>query len=227
MKKRLLFISLLILLIFSSCGIPNMVVPDSNAVSISADDTLNSYTITINDPFLLNRSNLSSYSPEIYLFYTVSTQSTSSGGFSKLITTFNTNYCSYPDCKPLSSSDGEVGFLDESYDNDTYSLFLFNGNSGIISNSYLEGDKFSLKFSKSDNDNDLILSIYGSDGSLITEKTLKSNGNKSFFSYEFQNEIGSEVNSIDIYAVISYSFSEYSNVWNTKLSTSKNISIDF
>ena len=227
MKKRHLFISLLILLIFSSCGIPNMVVPDSNAVSISADDTLDSYIITINDPFLLNRSNLSSYSPEIYLFYTVSTTSSSSSGFSKLIITFNTNYCSYPDCKPLSSSDGEVGFLDESYDNDTYSLFLFNGNSGIISNSYLEGDKFSLKFSKSDNDNDLMLSIYGSDGSLITEKTLKSNGNNSFFSNEFHNEIGSEVNSIDIYAVISYSFSEYSNVWNTKLSTSKNISIDF
>lgn len=226
MKKRLLFISLLILLIFSSCGIPNMVVPDSNAVSISADDTSKSYTITINDPFLLNRSNLSSYSPEIYLFYTVSTQSTSSSGFSKLITTFNTNYCSYPDCKPLSSSDGEVGFLDESYDNDTYSLFLFNGNSGIISNSYLEGDKFSLKFSQ--HANDLILSIYGSDGSLITEEiTLKSNGNNSFFSNEFQNEIGSEVESIKIYAVISYSFSEYSNVWNTKLSTSKNISIDF
>ena len=226
MKKRLPFISLLILLIFSSCGIPNMVVPDSNAVSISADDTLNSYTITINDPFLLNRSNLSSYSPEIYLFYTVSTQSTSSGGFSKLITTFNTNYCSYPDCKPLSSSDGEVGFLDESYNDDTYSLFLFNGNSGIISNSYLEGDKFSLKFSQ--HANDLILSIYGSDGSLITEEiTLKSNGNNSFFSNEFQNEIGSEVESIKIYAVISYSFSEYSNVWNTKLSTSKNISIDF
>ena len=226
MKKRHLFISLLILLIFSSCGIPNMVVPDSNAVSISADDTLNSYTITINDPFLLNRSNLSSYSPEIYLFYTVSTQSTSSGGFSKLITTFNTNYCSYPDCKPLSSSDGEIGFLDESYDNDTYSLFLFNGNSGIISNSYLEGDKFSLKFSQ--HANDLILSIYGSDGSLITEEiTLKSNGNNSFFSNEFQNEIGSEVESIKIYAVISYSFSEYSNVWNTTLSKSNNISIDF
>ena len=226
MKKRLLFISLLILLIFSSCGIPNMVVPDSNAVSISADDTSDSYTITINDPFLLNRSNLSSYSPEIYLFYTVSTQSTSSGGLSKLITTFNTNYCSYPDCKPLSSSDGEVGFLDESYDNDTYSLFLFNGNSGIISNSYLEGDKFSLKFSQ--HANDLILSIYGSDGSLITEEiTLKSNGNNSFFSNEFQNEIGSEVESIKIYAVISYSFSEYSNVWNTTLSKSNNISIDF
>lgn len=226
MKKRLLFISLLILLIFSSCGIPNMVVPDSNAVSISADDTSDSYTITINDPFLLNRSNLSSYSPEIYLFYTVSTQSTSSGGFSKLIATFNTNYCSYPDCKPLSSSDGEIGFLDESYDNDTYSLFLFNGNSGVISNSYLEGDKFNLKFSQ--RDNDLILSIYGSDGSLITEEiTLKSNGNNSFFSNEFQNEIGSEVKSIEIYAVISYSFSEYSNVWNTKLSKSNNISIDF
>ena len=226
MKKRHLFISLLILLIFSSCGIPNMVVPDSNAVSISADDTSKSYTITINDPFLLNRSNLSSYSPEIYLFYTVSTQSTSSGGLSKLITTFNTNYCSYPDCKPLSSSDGEVGFLDESYDNDTYSLFLFNGNSGVISNSYLEGDKFSLKFSQ--HANDLILSIYGSDGSLITEEiTLKSNGNNSFFSNEFQNEIGSEVESIKIYAVISYSFSEYSNVWNTTLSKSNNISIDF
>ena len=226
MKKRLLFISLLILLIFSSCGIPNMVVPDSNAVSISADDPSKSYTITINDPFLLNRSNLSSYSPEIYLFYTVSTQSTSSGGFSKLITTFNTNYCSYPDCKPLSSSDGEIGFLDESYDNDTYSLFLFNGNSGIISNSYLEGDKFSLKFSQ--HANDLILSIYGSDGSLITEEiTLKSNGNNSFFSNEFQNEIGSEVESIKIYAVISYSFSEYSNVWNTTLPKSNNISIDF
>ena len=226
MKKRHLFISLLILLIFSSCGIPNMVVPDSNAVSISADDTLNSYTITINDPFLLNRSNLSSYSPEIYLFYTVSTQSTSSGGFSKLIATFNTNYCSYPDCKPLSSSDGEVGFLDESYNDDTYSLFLFNGNSGVISNSYLEGDKFNLKFSQ--HANDLILSIYGSDGSLITEEiTLKSNGNNSFFSNEFQNEIGSEVDSIEIYAVISYSFSEYSNVWNTKLSYSKKISIDF
>ena len=226
MKKRHMFISLLILLIFSSCGIPNMVVPDSNAVYISADDTSKSYTITINDPFLLNRSNLSSYSPEIYLFYTVSTQSTSSGGFSKLITTFNTNYCSYPDCKPLSSSDGEVGFLDESYDNDTYSLFLFNGNSGVISNSYLEGDKFNLKFSQ--HANDLILSIYSSDGSLITEEiTLKSNGNNSFFSNEFQNEIGSEVKSIEIYAVISYSFSEYSNVWNTKLSTSKNISIDF
>ena len=226
MKKRLLFISLLILLIFSSCGIPNMVVPDSNAVSISADDTSKSYTITINDPFLLNRSNLSSYSPEIYLFYTVSTPSSSSGGFSKLITTFNTNYCSYPDCKPLSSSDGEVGFLDESYNDDTYSLFLFNGNSGIISNSYLEGDKFSLKFSQ--HANDLILSIYGSDGSLITEEiTLKSNGNNSFFSNEFQNEIGSEVESIKIYAVISYSFSEYSNVWNTTLSKSNNISIDF
>ena len=226
MKKRHLFISLLILLIFSSCGIPNMVVPDSNAVSISADDTSSSYTITINDPFLLNRNNLSSYSPEIYLFYTVSTPSSSSGGFSKLIATFNTNYCSYPDCKPLSSSDGEIGFLDESYDNDTYSLFLFNGNSGIISNSYLEGDKFSLKFSQ--HANDLILSIYGSDGSLITEEiTLKSNGNNSFFSNEFQNEIGSEVESIKIYAVISYSFSEYSNVWNTTLPKSNNISIDF
>ena len=203
-----------------------MVVPDSNAVSISADDTSSSYTITINDPFLLNRNNLSSYSPEIYLFYTVSTPSSSSGGFSKLIATFNTNYCSYPDCKPLSSSDGEVGFLDESYNDDTYSLFLFNGNSGIISNSYLEGDKFSLKFSQ--HANDLILSIYGSDGSLITEEiTLKSNGNNSFFSNEFQNEIGSEVESIKIYAVISYSFSEYSNVWNTTLSKSNNISIDF
>lgn len=225
MKKRLLFISLLILLFFSSCGIPNMVVPDSNAVSISADDTLDSYTITINDPFLLNRNNLSSYSPEIYLFYTVSTSSTSSGGFSKLITTFNTNYCSYPDCKPLSSSDGEVGFLDESYNDDTYSLFLFNGNSGIISNSYLEGDRFNLEFSQVNGD--LILSIYGSDNSLIIKRTLKSNGDNSFFTNEFQNEIGSYVDSIEIYAVISYSFSEYSNVWNTKLSISKNISIDF
>ena len=147
MKKGIfLFLTLLTLLFLSSCGIPNMFVPDENSVSFITDTNNKKATILINSAYLKDAANNLSYSPEVNLFYVVRS-STNSSSYSSLLSSFNNTYCNYPYCNPITGSKVDGTPLIEYKSGDTtYGLFQFFGNDSIISNDYFIDGQLNLGF---------------------------------------------------------------------------------
>ena len=56
-KGKFLFLTLLTLFFLSSCGIPNMFVPDEGSVSFITDTNNNKATIVIKSPYLKAEEN--------------------------------------------------------------------------------------------------------------------------------------------------------------------------
>ena len=223
-KGRFLFLTLLTLLFLSSCGIPNMFVPDENSVSFITDTNNKKATILINSAYLKDAANNLSYSPEVNLFYVVRS-STNSSSYSSLLSSFNNTYCNYPYCNPITGSKVDGTPLIEYKSGDTtYGLFQFYANDSVISNNYFIDGELRLSFDFLE-DTGLLLKIYDNNNNLIAQRELRRSFDGDSFSSLSDIKEGEElVNDytrpveVVVYAAVSFSFTEYTNIWNTKIS---------
>lgn len=225
MRKLHLVLSFVTLLFLCSCGIPSMLVPDSSAVSINRDTNSEGRVgITINDPYISDPGNNASYSPELYLYYCVKKQGDSSEGFSKLFSTFNSTYSNPPYCNSIPSEIEKSGILEEKYNNSSYKLYQF-ASLPIIDNANIRNSGYDMVFSY-DSDKGLVLSLMDEKVStepyktyLLTPSTGDSFNEGSAFMEENGLRYG-DVAEVTVYCVLSFAFSDYTNIWNTKISAS-------
>ena len=222
-KGRFLFLTLLTLLFLSSCGIPNMFVPDENSVSFITDTNNKKATILINSAYLKDAANNLSYSPEVNLFYVVRS-STNSSSYSSLLSSFNNTYCNYPYCNPITGSKVDGTPLIEYKSGDTtYGLFQFYANDSVISNNYFIDGKLNLGFDFSE-ETGLLLQIFDENGSLLVIRELRRSFGDKFATLSDIKEGEELVNDytppveVVVYAAVTFSFTEYTNIWNTKIS---------
>ena len=225
MKKRILmFLTLLTLLFISSCGIPNMFVPDESSVSFITDESNKKAKIVINSPYLKAEENNLSYSPELNLFYIIRGTNGSSI-YSSLLSAFNSSYCNYPYCNPITGSKVDGSPLIEYKSGDTtYGLYQFFGDDSVITNNYFIDGCFNLGFDFSA-DEGFILSIFDNYGNLLEQRDLKRSYDQKPFSLlsdinddeELRGEYVEPVEVV-VYATVTFAFTEYTNIWNTKIS---------
>ena len=223
-KRKFLFLTLLTLLFLSSCGIPNMFVPDSSSVSFITDTSNQKATIKINSSYLLDRTKNRPYSPEVNLFYIIR-GADSSSAYSSLLNSFNSTFCKYPYCNPITGAktDGAPIVEYKSGDN-TYGLYQFFQSDGLLSSGYFKDGQLNMKFEFTEEDG-LILSIYDNENRLIARRELRRSYDGDSFSTlasinEGEELIGDYVLPVEvkIYAAVTFAFTEYTNVWNTEIS---------
>ena len=223
-KGRFLFLTLLTLLFLSSCGIPNMFVPDENSVSFITDTNNKKATILINSAYLKDAANNLSYSPEVNLFYVVRS-STNSSSYSSLLSSFNNTYCNYPYCNPITGSKVDGTPLIEYKSGDTtYGLYQFFGDDSVISNNFFVNGELRLAFEFNESTG-LLLKILNDQDSMILQKELRRSFDGDSFSSLSDIREGEELVSdyvrpveVVVYATVTFSFTEYTNIWNTKIS---------
>ena len=223
-KGRFLFLTLLTLLFLSSCGIPNMFVPDENSVSFITDTNNKKATILINSAYLKDAANNLSYSPEVNLFYVVRS-STNSSSYSSLLSSFNNTYCNYPYCNPITGSKVDGTPLIEYKSGDTtYGLYQFFGDDSVISNNFFVNGELRLAFEFNESTG-LLLKILNDQDSMILQKELRRSFDGDSFSSLSDIREGEELVSdyvrpveVVVYASVTFSFTEYTNIWNTKIS---------
>ena len=226
LKKVSIILSLACLLFISSCGVPNMFVPEDSSVSIRRLGNGRA-TITINDSYLKSDQCNASYSPEVNFFYVVRGANYSSS-YSSLLSKFNTEFCSAPYCNPISDKkeDGKslVTYTSSEID---FGLYQFYGGDSLLENGYMDDGTFSMEFEYKEGEG-LFLSIYNKDftSKLREESELnRSFEGKSFNSSSalYGNELINEANApieVYVYASVTFTFDEYTNIWNTKLISS-------
>ena len=223
-KGRFLFLTLLTLLFLSSCGIPNMFVPDENSVSFITDTNNKKATILINSAYLKDAANNLSYSPEVNLFYVVRS-STNSSSYSSLLSSFNNTYCNYPYCNPITGAKVDGSPLVEYKSGDTtYGLYQFFGDDSVISNDYFINGELRLAFEFNESTG-LLLRIFNDQDNEILRKELRRSFDGDSFSSLSDIRDGEELVSdyvlpveVVVYATVTFSFTEYTNIWNTKIS---------
>ena len=223
-KGRFLFLTLLTLLFLSSCGIPNMFVPDENSVSFITDTNNKKATILINSAYLKDAANNLSYSPEVNLFYVVRS-STNSSSYSSLLSSFNNTYCNYPYCNPITGSKVDGTPLIEYKSGDTtYGLYQFFGDDSVISNNFFVNGELRLAFEFNESTG-LLLRIFNDQDNEILRKELRRSFDGDSFSSLSDIREGEELVSdyvrpveVVVYATVTFSFTEYTNIWNTKIS---------
>ena len=223
-KRKYLFLALLALLFLSSCGIPNMFVPDENSVSFIKDTNNNKASIIINSDYLKDSTKNLSYSPEVNLFYVIKSSKDSSS-YSSLLSSFNSSYCNYPYCNPITGAKVDGSPLVEYKSGDTiYGLYQFFGDDSVISNNFFVNGELRLAFEFNESTG-LLLRILNDQDSMILQKELRRSFDGDSFSSLSDIREGEELVSdyvrpveVVVYATVTFSFTEYTNIWNTKIS---------
>ena len=225
MKRNIIvFLTVFTLFFISSCGIPNMFVPDESSVTFIKDESNNTATIAVNSPYLIAEESNLSYSPEVNLFYIIR-GSNDSSVYSSLLSSFNSNYCNYPYCNPVTGAKVDGSPLVEYKSSDTtYGLYQFYGNDSVITNNFFINGNFNLGFEFTPEDG-LYLILYDNYGYPLEKRELRRSYDGDRFSTlsdvkEDEELRGDYVEPVEvvIYAVVTFSFSEYTNIWNTKIS---------
>lgn len=223
-KGKYLFLALLALLFLSSCGIPNMFVPDENSVSFIKDTDNNKASIIINSDYLKDSTKNLSYSPEVNLFYVIKSSNNSSS-YSSLLSSFNSSYCNYPYCSPITGAKVDGTPLVEYKSGDTtYGLYQFFGDDSVISNENFYNGELRLVFEFNESTG-LLLKILDDQDNMILQKELRRSFDGDKFSSLSDIREGEELVSdyvlpveVVVYATVTFSFNEYTNIWNTKIS---------
>ena len=223
-KGKYLFLALLALLFLSSCGIPNMFVPDENSVSFIKDTNHNKASIIINSDYLKDSTKNLSYSPEVNLFYVIKSSKDSSS-YSSLLSSFNSSYCNYPYCNPITGAKVDGSPLVEYKSGDTtYGLYQFFGDDSVISNDYFINGELRLAFEFNESTG-LLLRIFNDQDNEILRKELRRSFDGDSFSSLSDIRDGEELVSdpvlpveVVVYSTVTFSFTEYTNIWNTKIS---------
>lgn len=201
-----------------------MFVPDENSVSFIKDTNNNKASIIINSDYLKDSTKNLSYSPEVNLFYVIKSSKDSSS-YSSLLSSFNSSYCNYPYCNPITGTkvDG-IPLVEYKSGDTTYGLYQFYGDDSLISNDFFVNGELRLAFEFNESTG-LLLRILDDQDSMILQKELRRSFDGDSFSSLSDIRDGEELVSdyvlpveVVVYATVTFSFTEYTNIWNTKIS---------
>ena len=219
MKRNIIYFLLLTALILFniSCGIPSIYVPNSTDVVIDPiDPDSGKFTITISSTTI---SELSSSSPDLYFFYTISELSQDSK-YSSLLSSFNSKYAEETNGTNISSSSGDQPFLTYTSDDENYGLYQFS-NCVSVDISNISEETFTITkdtngcLTLSDEDSEIKTNITRYNGESFSSDVISSSHN------EIVDYNNTSTYYVRVYATISCQFTSYSNTYNTKLYSSK------
>ena len=215
MKKTICIILFTALIILVSCGIPLIYVPTSSDVNLSKTSNDGEFTVTLSSTVL---EEMAEDYPLIYFFYTVSTGSQNT--YSTVMNNFNKAYCTETDGSVIPQNLGDQPVASEKNSSDPsrpYGLFQPYG----IVTYPIEGTgsiKLKLHYESSSG----TIQLLDEDGNVLRT-------GKRYNSSDF-NTLGSDsaeiadfsagTYNVRIYALVSCKFTAYSNIYNTKLSSS-------
>ncbi len=231
-------------LCFISCGIPNIYVPDDYSIPSGNDNT---NTITLYDDMVSAELNKNGF-PRLVLFYQIVPKE-NNNGFDSAINHFNSSYCDETTGLRISTEkakDNENAFYTYKYTgygsnpDGIYGIFQFSTSTSsddriaYIKEADIEGNptKWNLTFNI-DSENILNLTLNG--GTEI--KLYRSNGktfSKDSASYvgneipsEFSNSTSITGYTLNIFALVTTEFNDYTNIFNTKLKQIAKLDLPF
>ncbi len=214
MKIRSACLILIAALIFlsSSCGIPSVYVPSSADIVIDKGSD-GEFTILLSSPIL---SELSSSSPVVYFFYTISQQAQETY-YSSAISSFNSQYAEETSGSNISTTMVTQPFISYTSSSSVYGIYQLTN---LVSIQIPRENSIALKF-EYDSATDTVR-LKKNDGSYI--ENIKRFNDYTFSKDDFDEhnaeivDYASGVYDIKIYAVVSCQFNSYNNIYNTKLS---------
>ncbi len=231
MNRRLVLILFISTLVFSSCGIPSIYVPNSSDLKLNKDYAeINTAVINSN----LVRSGF----PTLNIFYEIVPEGVSYPA-STVLNNFSKDYCSETSGRFINKYSNHA-FYNYQYStkiNDesvtpTFGLYQFrDANTQDVINIPISGldsllnNKWDYSFNYNELDNTIKLEINTAQG-LIEYNLLRFNGasfslfDTPYISNEvpIQYEVSSDITdyNLRIYGLITLQFNEYNNIYNTK-----------
>lgn len=212
MRKTICFILITALILLSSCGIPSIYVPTSSDIGWNRNKEKGTFTITLSTAVLEEMS--SSY-PDIYFFYTVSSEETQKSAFSTLISTFNKTYCEETSGSIDFSSFGSEAVSTYKSGDNTYGIYKLNNLKAVN----ISGES-SVSFTLALDSSTGYLTLTDNNSGAVTTGIGRINNNKfdKSFSGDITDYSASGIYTVKVYAVVSCQFDLYSNIYNTTIS---------
>lgn len=219
MKRSLVyFIVITTLILLFSCGIPNVYVPESSDITITRDSTSGTFTVTLSDTI---RNELRDSSPTLYFLYTISSSDQSST-YSSVLSGFNTSFASETSGSIITSSNPIYTYTSS---DKSYSLYQLTRDNDAF-NYQMGNDDSSLTLTLARNTSENTLALNDSTGSTIYSE-IKRFDDKIFTKDAGTGEIvdyeESGIYTVNVYLVVSCSFTSYTNTYNKQISSSSPI----
>ncbi len=216
MKRNLVyFIVITTLILLFSCGIPNVYVPESSDITITRDSTSGTFTVTLSDTI---RNELRDSSPTLYFLYTISSSDQSST-YSSVLSGFNTSFASETSGSIITSNNPIYTYTSG---DKSYSLYQLTRDRNTF-NYQMGNDDSSLTLTLTRNTSENTLTLNDSAGSTIYSEI------KRFDDKIFTKDAGTEeivdyeesgIYTVNVYLVVSCSFTSYTNTYNKQISSS-------
>ena len=219
MKSNLVyFIVITALILLFSCGIPNVYVPESSDITITRDSTSGTFTVTLSDTI---KNELRDSSPTLYFLYTISSSDQSST-YSSAISSFDTSFASETSGSIITSSNPIYTYTSS---DKSYSLYQLTRDNNAF-NCQMGNDDSSLTLTLTRDTSENTLTLNDSSGSTIYSE-IKRFDDKIFTKDAGTGEIvdyeESGIYTVNVYLVISCSFTSYTNTYNKQISSSSPI----
>ncbi len=214
-RSLVYFIVITTLILLFSCGIPNVYVPESSDITITRDSTSGTFTVTLSDTI---RNELRDSSPTLYFLYTISSSDQSST-YSSALSGFNTAFASETSGSIITSSNPIYTYTSS---DKSYSLYQLTRD-GNAFNYQMGNDDSSLTLTLTRNTSENTLTLNDSTGSTIYSEI------KRFDDKIFTKDAGTEeivdyeesgIYTVNVYLVVSCSFTSYTNTYNKQISSS-------
>ena len=219
MKRNLVyFIVITTLILLFSCGIPNVYVPESSDITIERDSTYGTFTITLSDTI---KNELRDSSPTLYFLYTISSSDQSST-YSSAISDFNTSFASETSGSIITSSNPIYTYTSS---DKSYSLYQLTRDNNAF-NYQMGNDDSSLTLTLTRDTSENTLTLNDSSGNALYSE-IKRFDDKIFTKDAGTGEIvdyeESGIYTVNVYLVVSCSFTSYTNTYNKQISSSSPI----
>lgn len=210
-KRRMFFIIITALILLFSCGIPEVYVPNSSDITITRDSSSGTFTVALSDTV---KNELRDSSPTLYFFYTISSADQEST-YKSLRNTFDTNFASETSGSIITS---ENPICDYTSGEKRYSLYQLT-REGTTFNYLMGNDEASETLTLSFDTSENTLTLSDSSGTTLYSG-IQRVGDKIFTQSASTSDIvdytaGSYT--VNIYLVVSCSFTSYNNIYNTKI----------
>ena len=219
MKRNLVyFIVITTLILLFSCGIPNVYVPESSDITVERDSTSGTFTITLSDTI---KNELRDSSPTLYFLYTISSSDQSST-YSSAISDFNTSFASETSGSIITSSNPIYTYTSS---DKSYSLYQLTRDNNAF-NYQMGNDDSSLTLTLTRDTSENTLTLNDSSGNALYSE-IKRFDDKIFTKDAGTGEIvdyeESGIYTVNVYLVVSCSFTSYTNTYNKQISSSSPI----
>ncbi len=227
-----------------SCGIPNIYVPDDYSIPSGNDNT---NTITLYDDMVSAELNKNGF-PRLVLFYQIVPKE-NNNGFDSAISHFNSSYCDETTGLRISiekAKDNENAFYTYNYTSygsnpgGIYGIFQFSTSTSsddriaYIKEADIEGNptKWNLTFNIDSGNilnltlnNNTEIKLYRSNGKTFSKDSASYVGNE--IPSEFSNSTSITGYTLNIFALVTTEFNDYTNIFNTKLKQIAKLDLPF